>query len=380
VQVGETQLSQVAQRLGINLASLQQANPQIADPTKIQPGQDIHLPQSSAGQPAPSQIHVADSDRPAGLPPAPLGDPMAKGFVQAKLDGSFAPHSVGDSMGKAQYMHADSSGINTSASTFAASTSSAQPLKSPAVGLKTPSEKDLKKLNRDLQSAVTKADSAEKKADAAEKRAEAARAKANGPDAVYPQDMNEANKAEGLAEKAKKERDDAYAAVDGVLQQVVDAFGIGRDGATGLTYSPKQNDLGDTSTTASAISRDALKSPSIAASVILHESNHARRNQDLANDGIHREKFGASAEEIYSALTEMEGDDLEIKNSKTLGTDANWVKGAEHLKQDQIKRLTDAGAGKDVIDCAKNGRFDDAMKLFRQHLSEDPKSHKYSYK
>lgn len=165
-----------------------------------------------------------------------------------------------------------------------------------------------------------------------------------------------------------------------MLQQVVDTFGIGRDGATGLSYNPNQNDLGDTSTTASAISRDALKSPSIAASVILHESNHARRNQELANDGIHREKFGASAEEIYSALTEMEGDNLEIKNSKTLGTDANWVKGAEQLKQNQIKRLTDAGAGKDVIDCVKNGRFDDAMKLFRQHLSEDPKSHKYSYK
>src|SRR5262249_33745026 len=163
---------------------------------------------------------------------------------------------------------------------------------------------------------------AEKKAAAAQKQAEAARAKANGPDAVYPKDMNEANKAEDLADKAKKERDDAYTAVDGVLQQVVDTFGIGRDGATGLSYNPNQNDLGDTSTTASAISRDALKSPSIAASVILHESNHARRNQELANDGIHREKFGASAEEIYSALTEMEGDNLEIKNSKTLGTDA----------------------------------------------------------
>jgi len=390
VQVGENHLSQVAQRLGVNLATLVQSNPQITDPGKIQVGQEVRVPTSVGEQAMQTDLQAStDSDRQAGLPPLPLGDPLAKSFGKARLDGSsLAPRSFGDVFGKGQLMRADSDGTSSGTSTAVSksgvsglrSLSSVKALKSPDIGLKLPSDKDLKRLNQDLQSAVARADAAEKKAEAAKKKAEAARAIANSPAAVYPKDMLEADKAEGLADKATKERDDAYAAVDTSLQQVVDTFGIGREGATGLSYNPSQNDLGDTATTASTISRDALRSPSIAASVILHESNHARRNQELADAGIDRGKFGTSAEEIYSALTEMEGDQLEIKNAKTLGTDAKWVKGAENLRQAQITRLTVAGAGKDVIECAKNGRFDEALKLFRQHLSESPQSHKYVYK
>jgi hypothetical protein len=389
VRAGENHLAQVALRLGVDLASLLQSNPEVVDPGRIRVGQGIRVPQPGTEQTEQAYLKPqSDLDRVSGLSPAPLGDPMAKGFVQERLSRNpLTQHSADSISGKNQLRYADgdgaSSGMNTVSATVAAPPSSSLPvalLKSPDIGLKTPSEKDLKRLSHDLRNAITKADAAEKNAEAAEKKAATARAKSNSPSALYPKDMIDADQAEGLAEKAKKERDVAYAAVDKVLQDVVDTFGIGRDGATGLSYSPNQTDLGDTATTASAISRDALKSPGIAASVILHESNHARRNQELASAGIDRGKFGANAEEIYSALTEMEGDTFESKNSKTLGTDADWVKGAENLRQAQIKRLTDAGAGKDVIECAKNGLFDEALTLFRRHLSEDSQSHKYLYK
>jgi type VI protein secretion system component Hcp len=83
VQLGESQLSQVAQRLGVNTSDLAAANPHIADPAKLTVGQDIHLPQTQSApvaNPPAGQSGVAGS-----LPHVPLGDPMTKGFIQADL-------------------------------------------------------------------------------------------------------------------------------------------------------------------------------------------------------------------------------------------------------------------------------------------------------
>src|SRR5579871_5739045 len=90
VQVGENNLSQVAQRLGIDLNSLQQANPLLVEGS-VKPGQSINLPSISATQ-AHQSLPVANSR--SGLPPAPLGDPMAKLFVQSQLDNNGAFNQV----------------------------------------------------------------------------------------------------------------------------------------------------------------------------------------------------------------------------------------------------------------------------------------------
>ena len=44
VEPDETQLSEVAERLGFDLSSLKKANPQIQDPDHLTSGQEIHLP------------------------------------------------------------------------------------------------------------------------------------------------------------------------------------------------------------------------------------------------------------------------------------------------------------------------------------------------
>ena len=50
VQLGESKLSEVAQRLGVDPDSLHNANPQIADANKLKVGQELNLPEFQPAQ------------------------------------------------------------------------------------------------------------------------------------------------------------------------------------------------------------------------------------------------------------------------------------------------------------------------------------------
>jgi hypothetical protein len=163
--------------------------------------------------------------------------------------------------------------------------------------------------------------------------------------------------------------------VDKILNQIVQAYGIGQNAVTGLEFDPRSTDQGDTignkaPKTFITIGKEGLDSPAETASTILHESNHVRRNQELADKGIDRDKFGPKSEGIYSALSEMEGYQLEINNAKKLGTSPSYVKGAENLKDHFLQELKANGAPQDVIALAEKGKFDDAFAKFRQDLSK----------
>lgn len=70
VQIGEGSLDQVAQRLGVAADTLHQANPQLSDPTRVLPGQELNLP-------ATRDLPQAGSGAGPGVaegPPAPLND------------------------------------------------------------------------------------------------------------------------------------------------------------------------------------------------------------------------------------------------------------------------------------------------------------------
>ena len=172
--------------------------------------------------------------------------------------------------------------------------------------------------------------------------------------------------------KAESGKEEDRAAVDEILKKIVQAYGIGQEGVTSLEFDPKSSDQGDTigpnPKTAITIGKSGLDSPAEAASTILHESNHVRRNKELADLGIDRNKFGMKAEGIYSALSEIEGYQLEINNAKKLGTSASYVQGAEGLKKGYLHDLELAGAGKDLMALAENGQFDEAFKKFRHDV------------
>ena len=88
VQLGETNLSQVAGRLGLDKGALQQANPDISPSTVLKAGQDINLPQSKA----PAANVVDQTSTPGTSSPGSaashFGDSLNKNFVLQKLDQS----------------------------------------------------------------------------------------------------------------------------------------------------------------------------------------------------------------------------------------------------------------------------------------------------
>ena len=91
VQLGESKLSEVAQRLGVDPDSLHNANPQIADANKLKVGQELNLPEFQPAQnlkqnDAESSLQSQSSQ--SSLPRAPLGDSMAKNAMQARLSAS----------------------------------------------------------------------------------------------------------------------------------------------------------------------------------------------------------------------------------------------------------------------------------------------------
>ena len=98
VQAGETTLSQVAHRLGLDPKSLLDVNPQIKDPAHLKAGQDINLPQSAAGDTLDSSLGAPASTllgSPSGSSPQGSSDPMAKTMVQMRLGASPAKGTAG---------------------------------------------------------------------------------------------------------------------------------------------------------------------------------------------------------------------------------------------------------------------------------------------
>ena len=92
VRLGETKLSDIARRLGVDPNALRQANPNISDSTRLKAGQEIRLAQIQAPQAQASELAPVGGGRPAasGLAPAPLGDPMAKSAMEATLNAKTA--------------------------------------------------------------------------------------------------------------------------------------------------------------------------------------------------------------------------------------------------------------------------------------------------
>lgn len=91
VQLGESKLSEVARRLGVDPDSLHNVNPQVADANKLKVGQELNLPELQPAQnlkqnDAESSMQSQSSQ--FSLPRAPLGDAVAKNAMQARLSAS----------------------------------------------------------------------------------------------------------------------------------------------------------------------------------------------------------------------------------------------------------------------------------------------------
>ena len=90
VQLGESKLSEVAQRLGIESDSLHNANPQVGDPNQLKVGQELNLPPFQGAQTLKQsdESSLQSQSSQSGLPRAPVGDVLAKHAMQARLSAS----------------------------------------------------------------------------------------------------------------------------------------------------------------------------------------------------------------------------------------------------------------------------------------------------
>ncbi len=90
VQLGESKLSEVAQRLGVDQDSLHKANPHIADPANLKVGQELNLPQFQAAQTLKlnDERGLQSQSSQSSLPQPPLGDSLEKSAMQARLSAS----------------------------------------------------------------------------------------------------------------------------------------------------------------------------------------------------------------------------------------------------------------------------------------------------
>lgn len=90
VQVGEHDLGQVADRLGVAKQALLQANPQIQDPSNLTAGQDIHLPDKDSSRKANTDDDgsrggtTKETAKDSGT--KLYGDPLAATAMKGKLD------------------------------------------------------------------------------------------------------------------------------------------------------------------------------------------------------------------------------------------------------------------------------------------------------
>ena len=90
VQVGENDLSQVAQRLGLDLSSLLEANPSLANCTKLQAGQDVCVQGVKSSQLPAEEIatsHETQGEASAAPSSLAANEMMAKAMVQFRLGG-----------------------------------------------------------------------------------------------------------------------------------------------------------------------------------------------------------------------------------------------------------------------------------------------------
>src|SRR5690242_18601015 len=84
VQVGESSISQVAQRLGCDPTSLLHANPHLTDPADLKAGQELNLPDLHPAEII-AEGNAAENKPEANLAPSPVGDPLASTVTQARL-------------------------------------------------------------------------------------------------------------------------------------------------------------------------------------------------------------------------------------------------------------------------------------------------------
>jgi hypothetical protein len=171
--------------------------------------------------------------------------------------------------------------------------------------------------------------------------------------------MKEKNKDEALRQKKEK-----------VLKDIVDAYGVGQKFVSSLQYDDSApEDLADTRETDVIAYDGCLKYPGFCASVMLHESAHAQRNAELKSAGIDSNSLGFMDSDIWKALKEVEGPQLEIDSAATTGITAGDKNFATSLRDRWLNEI-ETLMGPHTRTAIENGGLDDVRDKFIKKLQK----------
>jgi len=169
------------------------------------------------------------------------------------------------------------------------------------------------------------------------------------------------NKTKDEALRLKKEK---------VVHDIVKAYGVGLTHVTGLEFSNRNDSSNHAETlgTFIIVFDSVLVHPGFVASVILHESSHAQRNAELDNAGV---RLSFATEDIWSALKEFEGAQLEIDSAAKTGITEKEKKEATSLRNSHLSEI-EALMGKKTRTEIENGGLDAVRARFIQQLKSRP--------
>jgi hypothetical protein len=172
-------------------------------------------------------------------------------------------------------------------------------------------------------------------------------------------------------ETSSKPKDEALRlAKEKVVKDIVKAYGVGLTHVTGLEFS-NRNDSSNHAETLSTfiiVFDSVLVHPGFVASVILHESSHAQRNAELDNAGV---RLSFATEDLWSALKEFEGAQLEIDSAAKTGITEKEKKEATSLRNSHLSEI-EALMGKKTRTEIENGGLDAVRARFIQQLKLRP--------
>ena len=158
-----------------------------------------------------------------------------------------------------------------------------------------------------------------------------------------------------------------------VVHDIVNAYKVGRKYVTGLEFSNRTDspNHADTRGTFITVFDSIFVHPGFVANVILHESSHAQRNDELKAAGVDSSRLGYPAEDIWSALKEVEGAQLEIDSADKTGITEKEKKEAISLRNSHLSEI-ETLMGKETRTEVENGGLDTVRARFIRKLTSRP--------
>ncbi len=151
-----------------------------------------------------------------------------------------------------------------------------------------------------------------------------------------------------------------------VVKDIAGTYKVGLQYVTGMEFSNRSSSgPAVTKGTFIIVYDDILQTPAYVASVILHESSHAQRNAELAARGVNRNEFGLKTEEIWKAIIEIEGYQLELDHASKTGISSKEQKGIITLRDQYLADLA-TFMGKEAREEVENGGLEKVRERFIQ--------------